>query len=104
MAASKKSFAAGLTIWWKDSTSIWLELGKDKASKFISTNKIGKMFLLLIPPPWGEMAYALASRKISDAASNMGPNGLWVKFNALSGYVKARPRNPTNMQKEPTPW
>ena len=94
----------GVHLWWKtNSAYVWVELGRDKANAFVSANKVGKTFLLLIPAPWGPMAYALASAKLANAASKMGPNGLWVKFGP-SGYVGARPRTSSNMHREPSPW
>lgn len=101
---AKKQITGGCAFWFKDSPSAWLELGPEKAKTFLEGNQIAKGFLMLIPAPYGQIAYAMAEAKIRDAKKHMGPKGLWVKFNAVKGYSGARARTETNKQKEPSPW
>ena len=105
MAIKKFNPTGGLRLWWDTSIvgSAWLELGPEKAKAFVAASNFGKTFLLLIPPPWGPLAFGLASAKLKQIKGNMGPKGVWVKFN-LAGYVKSRPRTDANKQRTPSPW
>ncbi len=104
MAVHKYRPVRGLRFWWKDrSPYIWIEMGKRKANAFCRNNRIGKLFLLLIPQPWGSVAIGLASGILGQIKKNKGKKGLWVKFGP-QGYVKSKKRTDRNMKKKPSPW
>lgn len=52
----KNQITGGCVFWFKKSPSAWLELGAEKSKTFTEGNEIGKFFLLLILPPYGEIA------------------------------------------------
>ena len=104
-AVYRQRIIPGVRFWWRaDSPSIWLELNRRNASIFIGTSQAAKWFLLLLPPPWSQIAFGLTSEQLERVALAMGPHGVWVKLSLAGGILEARPRGVDNRGMVPEPW
>lgn len=105
VAVYSQRIIPGVRFWWRaDSTSIWLELNRRNATYFIGTSQAAKWFLLLLPPPWSQIAFGLTSEQLERVEREMGTHGLWVKLGLAGGIVEARSRNERNREMVPEPW
>ena len=105
MATYNKYITRGVHLWWRDGKStVWIELGKNKAKLFCDNNKWGKRYLLLIPPPWGQMAWLLANEYLKESESKRNKRwGLWTRW-GVQGYIRSKERTSSNKRKAPRPW
>ncbi len=110
----------GFSVWTKTgSPKVWIEAGKMWANYIIKGDGFSLAEVLIKMGPFGivpTLFIAVYRWHAAKLKKHLGPNGIWVGLDPTKfvgkphksmewwKVVDARPRNKSNMQKEPVPW